>query len=66
MVKRKIFKIFNMFQIMERALVPEYFGACHYIRVHLTHLQKVAVSYIVACSIMRGNTVHVVADSIPE
>ena len=34
-----------------------YFGACHYIRVHLTHLQKVEVSHIVACSRMRGNTV---------
>ena len=30
---------------MEHALVPRYFGACHYIRDHLTHDQKVAVSY---------------------
>ena len=35
-----------LFQIMEHALVPEYFGVCHYyIRVQLTHLQKVVVSY---------------------
>ena len=51
--------IFNKFRIMEHALVPGYFGACHYIRVHLTHHQKVAVSYIVACSRMRGNAVGV-------
>ena len=52
-----------MFQIMEHALVLEYFGACHYIRVHSTHLQKVVVSYIVACSRMRGNTVQWIKNS---
>ena len=43
---------------MEHALVPEYFGAYHFIRVHLTHNQKVVVSYKVTRSSLRGNTVH--------
>ena len=51
--------IFNKFMIMAHALASGYFGACNYVRVQLYPHHKVVLTYIVAGSRMRGNTVDI-------